>query len=163
MESEVIQYNINIKSSNGTTSTPKKAIQINNRRSFKRSQTKIVKDEKNSLGTRIINTKLKKSVGKFSKGNSKASANIFLNTRELKSRGSTDNGIVVGILPALRNIPEVKRMHKFGHTPKQRSINLFKVAKELHKSVHEEIVRNRNTSVPVRKDVAGKVSSSKWF
>ena len=115
------------------------------------------------MGTRIINTKLKKSVGKFSKGNSKASANIFLNTRELKSRGSTDNGIVVGILPALRNIPEVKRIHKFGHTPNQRSLNLFKVAKELHKSVHEEILRNRNTSVPVRKDVAGKVSFSKWF
>lgn len=114
----------------------------------------------NSLGTRILNTKLKKSAGKFSKGNSKASANIFLNTKELKSRGSTDNGILVGNFPLLRCNQEARKLQNFGHTPKQRSLNLFKIAKELHKTVHEEIINNRNTSVPVRKEAKGKVPLS---
>ena len=147
--SGTVEYNINIKSSKGGTNHSKQHIApVDQVKIFKRSQTKISKEEKDSMESQKKVRFMKKSVGNMSNhednttlfSNKKAK---FLNTRELKSRGSTENGIIVN--PMSKNFnSNIKIMYQLGKSRQNKSLNLFKVAKQLHRSMDENIIDRMN-------------------
>ena len=143
-ESESIEYNINIKSSKGTQFSKQQIVPVDKIKNFKRSQTKISRDEKNSMDSQNMVKFMKLTARNLPKNNEKHEGfaynkAVFLNTKELKSRGSTDNGIIVNqVSQIVKN--NKKFMYNFGKSRHNRSLNLFKVAKQLHKSMDENIV-----------------------
>lgn len=64
---------------------------------------------------------------------------IFLSTKELISRGSTENGKIVTQINQFRKNTK-KLIFGFGKTKNRDSINLINVAKQLHKSMDDHII-----------------------
>ncbi|CAI2383760.1 unnamed protein product [Moneuplotes crassus] len=140
-----VNYNINVQSSKGTNISKEKIVPISKIKMFKRSQTKISKPGKSSLEKKDIVGILKKTARNRTNNDNNSTIksqkkSIFLNTRELKSRGSTDNGIIVHQVGSfasnhkLKSIKPKKPKPCYGN-----SVNLFKVARDLHKSMDEHL------------------------
>lgn len=64
---------------------------------------------------------------------------LFLSTKELISRGSTENGKIVTQINQFRKNTK-KLIFGFGKTKNRDSINLINVAKQLHKSMDDHII-----------------------